>query len=526
MDEQSWPWQSRALVDIPNAITSGVRRICLVSPTGMGKTHIICKLVEDDLRHGRRVTVLANRKALIDQLRWVFTGSGIEHGVRASQFEPQLERQVQISSIQTEHSRVIKSDRWAIHNADRVYCDEQHLQKSEMAQEYQRRFLEKPGSVWIGSTATPIDIASMCDVMIEAGTKSEGRAFGALVPGIHKSISEPDMRGYKRQVKTGEYTEGDVTKAIMSPNVFGLVYESWKRYNPDGKPTILFGPSVAGAMFFAEKFLGKGVKCAHIDGQKCWINGEEYETTSRLRQQIFDGLRRGDISLITNRHVLREAVDLPCLEVGIFATVMGSLASWLQSTGRLLRASKSTGKTRALVLDHGGMWHRLGSFNADRLWNMNQSDLEIQEDRNQKLRDGVDPEPIRCPQCGTVRAKGGMCPECGFKSDRRTRLVVQQNGELVEVEGDIFIPRRVRLESDTAKNWKNVFWACRKSGKTFKQALGWFYQKHGYWPPMDLPLMPLHPIDQRLYIQDVPFNRLVPDKPKVNEPGLFTGDLQ
>src|SRR5207302_733945 len=120
--------------------------------------------------------------------------------------------------------------------------------------------------------------------------------------------------------------------------LIGRVWEWFEKINPEHKPTILFAPSVQGSLWFAEQFIKKGVPAAHIDGEEVFVDGQVYRTGKSVREDVLGRSRDGRIGVLCNRFVLREGIDAPWLCHGIFATVFGSLQSYLQSGGRLLRA--------------------------------------------------------------------------------------------------------------------------------------------------------------------------------------------
>lgn len=220
-----------------------------------------------------------------------------------------------------------------------------------------------------------------------------------------------------------------------------------------------------------------------------------------------DGSRAGEIKVVCNRFVLREGIDMPWVEHGILATVFGSLQTHLQSGGRLLRACP--GKARATVQDHGGNWWRHGSLNADREWDLCLTPAMCAGVREDRFREKKDREPCRCPGCGLVLA-GLSCPGCGFKIDprKKSRPVVQHDGELRDVEGDVYQPRRERFEPDTTKLWQSMYYRAKNGGMTFRQAAGLFAHEHRYHPPRDLPLMPQDPRDWYRQVSDVPRDQL------------------
>lgn len=128
------------------------------------------------------------------------------------------------------------------------------------------------------------------------------------------------------------------------------------------------------------------------------------------------------------------------------------------------------------------------------------------------MRAKKEPEPITCPRCHAVRLSGPECFACGFRHTTKSRMVIQQNGRLVRMDGDIYRERPVSNTPQVEKDWKSVYYRLRNSKRdfTFKQALGLFAKEHhGQYPPRDLPLMPLSDQDWYRRIKDVPYSDLV-----------------
>ena len=61
------PYQQEAKTAVQAEWAQGRRRTLLVLPTGCGKTIVFSKLIEDCVRDGERVLVLAHRGELLDQ---------------------------------------------------------------------------------------------------------------------------------------------------------------------------------------------------------------------------------------------------------------------------------------------------------------------------------------------------------------------------------------------------------------------------------------------------------------------------
>jgi superfamily II DNA or RNA helicase len=509
-----WPPQRKLLNGILDAMGRGRGRICATLPTGGGKTWVICELVKRFLAMGKRTSTYTNRRLLIDQLVKNFDAAEIDHGVRAAKVVPNLDAPCQISSIQTEHSRCVKRDRWTMHDADLVIVDEAHLFNNKVAKEIIDRHAEM-GAVVVLFTATPFDLGTMAEELVSGGVMSDLRACGAVVPALHYAPDEPDLRFIGKQYIDEDLTEKQNRKAIMTEGIFGRVFDHWKRLNPEQKPTILFAPGVAESVWFAEQFHAQGVPSAHIDGEEVWVNGEFKRSSPEARGDVLDGSRTGTIRILCNRFVLREGIDCPWLAYGILATVFGSLQSYLQSGGRLLRAFH--GLASVTIQDHGGNWHRHGSLNANRHWELGDTGRVVSGARTERFRAGLPEsadrpprEPVRCPQCSLIL--GSWRCLCGFTIDprRKSRPVIQADGSLIEMPGDIFIPRKTSRRPNTEALWTKAYFQARnsKTRQTFAQALAYFFHQHHYYPPLDLPRMPKDPGDLARAVADVEKERL------------------
>lgn len=508
------PHQERTHAAIIAAIQAGEQRICVTAPTGAGKSLNQRMLLDWATEQGWQSQLLTNRKALLEQTTLGLAAHGIEHGIRASGYVCDFDQAIQLSSIQTEHRRVAETGIWQPHLAKLGIIDEGHQETQKRAETYINSVVERGGHV-VCFSATPTGIGHLYTKLIVGSTNSELREAGLLVKCLHYAPDEPDMRSFKPNTKTGEYTENDVVKAIMTPTVFGRVYDHFNQLNRDKKPTILFGPDVKGSMFFAEQFERKGVKAAHVDGENVWLGGKTYPTTPELRAEIFEMSRTGEITVLANRFVCREGLDLPHLQVGIAATVFGSISSFLQSGGRLLRQWFVDGVPQldeVTWIDHGGNFWRHGSLNADREWHLEYGPRTANELRAEKLREKKEEEPICCPVCFFVRlpSAGKACPQCGHEHSKKSRMVVQTNGKLVPMYGDIFKPRKVETKPDTQKLWEQAYYRGKKSknGMNWNQIYGLFYKDHGYYPPKTLDLMPKDDLAWTRRVRDVAYTEL------------------
>lgn len=522
-----WPHQASALQAIKMHIIDGRRRILLTSPTGGGKSRIIYELMEYFLRVPRWKSIIyTNRRMLVEQIVKGLGNAGLSCGVRAAGHHEQPDSPIQVGSIQTEDSRVYKKKghlKWELFPANVVFIDEAHLQSGKEVGSMMARVKEdhyKAGAIIIEVTATPLDMDGKAEVMVVAGTNSELRECGALVPAMHYGPDEPDLRhiGLTQVTQGDDLSEpqikkimGKVEKGEANPKLkklFGRVMEWFDELNHERRPTILFAPGVAESRWFAEEFCARGIAAAHIDGEDIWTPSTgDVKAKRESRDELLEMSKDGTVKVLCNRFVLREGIDCPWLSHGIFATAFGSLQSYLQSGGRLLRSHP--GVERITIQDHGGNWWRHGSLNADRDWPLGITSRLAKGVREDGLREKNLPEPMRCPRCSAILLS--LRCVCGFVLDpkAKSRPVVQENGELVLMRGDIFKQRKTEIRDDTEALYARCFYRMKHGNKTFQQAIGLFYQENGYFPPTNLPWMPVNPEDLRRKIADVPLDRII-----------------
>ncbi len=490
-----WEPQARALKEYHAAVEAGEKAICITAPTGGGKTRLIKEIAAEAREHYRRVVIYTYRKLLTTQSSGVLDTFGVRHGIMAAGHQPALLQDVQIASIQTIESRVYQKQQWELHSADIVIFDEAHGTINPTALKIMADH-QAQGAVVIGFTATPVGLAGVYKKLIVAGTNSELRACGALLPCTTYGPDEPDLKHVKRD-KVGEYQVGGMTKAIMVQSIFGRVYEWFRKLNPDGKPTILFAPGVAESRYFVEDFRRRGVTAAHIDAK----------TPDTEREDIIGGSREGRIRVACNRFVLREGIDMPWLAHCIMATSFGALSNFLQSGGRLLRAHP--GLDEVTLQCHGGSWHSFGSLNADRTWSLGDTDKSIAKTQQQNRERGTAaPEPIRCPKCSGVRMTGAKCPFCGHQHKQSVRIVIQKDGKLTQKRGNV--TKKKKPASDDQKAWNKLYGAARYGEHprcctmTFMNIARMFHDNNGHWPS-GLDKMPSEgSLDWDRRVRDVP----------------------
>ena len=442
--------------------------------------------------------------------------------------------------MQTEMARVVAKRKKAgldgdigrrqfpLPRATLVAIDEAHLFKSARTQEVIAEHVELGADV-LGFSATPFGCGSVFDPggLIFGADVTEGRKSGLLVPAYVKSCSEMDTSQIEK-VKTsnGDWSESDIRKYCWTQAIYGYTLDALQQFNPELKPFFLFAPGVEESVGYESHFRKNGIRVAHIDAKDVVLDGKRYPSNRDVRNSILKEHREGSIKGIVNRWILREAVDAPWCECLVLATPFGSLTTFMQIVGRVLRASPSTGKTSAMILDQGGNFWRHGSPNADRhgliaeFFDDEDGNRLASESRLEGIRQEKEECPVSCPMCGSVQLamKTGLCYNCSHDlRGKNKRFVIQRDGKLMEVTGLPVKPRRQTRSPDMLQAWSAAYWASKRVGsklygRSFAQLRGMiasgsfrgYEHLRGQWIANDAPFTPKKVTDWYRSTKDIP----------------------
>ena len=500
MSNGNWPHQDIAKERIREARARGIRSVIAAAPCGAGKSRVMQQLTEEERSEGGSVRIYLHRTMLKEQLSAAFTRAGLDHGIMAAGHEYDESKPVQICMTDSVFARAIRKTRWDLGNPSLVLFDEAHLQTKNKAISIVEGGSTENGSTWdghkargafvLGMSATPVNCGSMYEELIDFGTYSEMRRVKAHLPVRVYSPSEIDCSGLKQDV------DNEYSSKLLEPRaykIFGDAYSNWRKLNPDSKPTILFAPSVPASRWFAEEWAKMGVPVGHIDGETCLlphrtstgaVHLETYDTTAETRAQVMEMSKSGEIKVLMNRFILREAIDMPWLYHGIAATVFGGIATYLQSVGRIQRYFADY--DFKILQDHGGCYWRHGSPNMDREWTLGCTNKTIAQGRATRIAKSNKPQDVEgicCPKCKVWRQYGQRCPGCGHAHAQSVRSVQMVSGELKLMRG--LVNKQKKKKAKNANQiWVSVLYAMSRSGKPCSSAVAvWQARcaKEGVW---------------------------------------------
>lgn len=468
-----WWTQEKAIAESEQAERDGFRSICITAPTGGGKRRVLTEMAKQTAIEGGKALIFSNRRIITRQTTDELARHGLDHSMIAAGYKTEECGNITVASIQTIWRRRANI---YLPPGDRVFIDEAHNKGLHwVVPEY----LNRGAKVYL-LTATPVGLTGVAEKLIVAGKNSDLFKMGKLVKCRCYSPETPGIKGVRRW-KIGKRFSEKHRKWFNEyrTEIFSNVFKELGLVNPFMMPTIIFAPGVAESRWLVDEFNARGVAAAHIDGS----------TSEKERTDIENGSRDGAIKVVSSCGVMREGADWGWLRFAVGIQAWVGLSTYIQSIGRILRAWE--GKNEAAFLDFSGAYWRHGSPNEDREWRLEDTDVTIARRRFQAFKEGKQPEPIRCPKCGTERLSGPKCL-CGYVHEKSTRLIRMGSGKLVKVMGEIALkPKPKKYTPDQI--WEQCLYACGRSGRTNAQLAGMFKGRSGGWPQDNLYPRPVRP---------------------------------
>lgn len=456
------PYQQRAVEQLD---TAGSRGPLLVAPTGSGKTVIACALLGRAVDRGQRCLFVAPRRELIAQCSRHLTQAQVSHGLllAGSEAQQNLYAPVQVASVDTLLSRLIRRKRLALPTFELLVVDEAHLSITAA----RRALLDLwPQALRIGMTATPTRrdgraLGVLYDRIVEPVSVAELVRSGYLVGGRYFSLSAPDLS--RVRTVAGDFHQGELEAAVNQPRLVGDVVAHWLKHAASRR-SVVFASGIPHSIALCEAFLRAGVAAEHVDAG----------TPQELRDATFERFRSGQTQVLTNCFLASYGFDLPELACVVLARPTQSLMLYLQMIGRGLRPAD--GKRDCLVLDHSGCVHRHGFADDERLWTLDGERALVERQKSESER--REAKLLTCPECACVFAGARLCPECGYFFAPLGKEVRTLDGELVEVGAHLKPEQQDRrgffaeLRGIAAERGFKAGWAAYK-----------YREKFGAWPP-------------------------------------------
>jgi len=335
------PYQLEAKTAIVGEWEKGNKRTLLVLPTGTGKTIVFSKLIEDCVRDGERVLVLAHRGELLEQAAdKLHQSTGLQCAVEKAE-ESSLGSwfRVVVGSVQS-LMRQKRLTRFPMDYFNSIIVDEAHHVLSDS---YQRVLSHFEGAKVLGVTATP-DRGDMRNL----GTYFQSLAYEYTLP---KAIKEGFLCPIKAQtiplkldLGAVPLAQGDFQVAALGnaldPYLDRIADEMLAAGCMDRR-TVVFLPLISTAKKFAEKLRDRCFACAEVNGE------------SKDRSEVLRRFASGDLNVICNAMLLTEGWDCPAVDCIVVLRPTKIRSLYCQMVGRGTRLAPE--KDHLLLLDF--LWH-------------------------------------------------------------------------------------------------------------------------------------------------------------------------
>ncbi|MDT2737936.1 DEAD/DEAH box helicase [Enterococcus pseudoavium] len=334
------PYQQEAREAIQQEWEDDKKRTLLVLPTGCGKTIVFSKVIEDRVKLGERVLVLAHRGELLDQASDKLQKStGLKTATeKADQTSIGSFFRVVVGSVQT-LMREKRLSQFPPNFFDTIVVDEAHHAISDG---YQRVLHHFEDANVLGVTATPDrgdmrNLGSYFESLAYEYTLPKAIKEGFLSP--IKALTIPlklDLTAVKQQA--GDFSTKDLGTAL-DPYLYQIADEMAKHCK--NRKSVVFLPLVKTSKKFRDILNDRGFNAAEVNGE------------SKDRAEILEDFENDKYNVLCNSMLLTEGWDSPAVDciVVLRPTKVRSLYS--QMVGRGTRLHE--GKTELLLLDF--LWH-------------------------------------------------------------------------------------------------------------------------------------------------------------------------
>lgn len=334
------PYQEAAKNAVKAEWQKGINKTLLVLPTGCGKTIVFCKLIEDLVKDGERVLILAHRGELLTQAAdKMQQATGLLCATEKADENCQNSwYRVVVGSVQT-MMRQKRLSAFANDYFDTIVVDEAH---HCLADSYQKVLEHFDKAKVLGVTATP-DRGDMKNL----GQYFESLAYEYTLP---KAIKEGYLTPIKAltiplkldlasvAMQSGDFKAADLDNAL-DPYLYSIADEMAEKCFD--RKTVVFLPLVKTSQKFCRILNEKGFKAAEINGN------------SKDRAALLTDFEKGKFNVLCNSMLLTEGWDCPSVDCIVVLRPTKIRSLYCQMVGRGTRLC--LGKEHLLLLDF--LWH-------------------------------------------------------------------------------------------------------------------------------------------------------------------------
>ena len=341
----------------------------IVLPTGSGKSMVIQKLVEEYHQQGKRVAVVVNRIALIEQLLSNLKSTGLRVSV--------VKAGMDLYSDTFDVVLIMEQSLNSSHNVkcDVMLRDEIHdgLRGDRFKSVYRQINPEKS----IGLTATPVDENGVClfKSYIEEATVETLIGDKYLCRPRYVVPKRSELMDYSQMATSGvDWTVNSIDMLLNTEEHNDFVVEQIMKYRGN-RPTMVFAGSIRHAEAINMALVRNGIRSGVVHSKE-----ENSDKTVRA-------FKSGRLDVIVNMSKLTTGFNHPATAMIVLVRPTKVWRLYTQIVGRGLRMSE--GKDDCIVLDlaKGLSTHGFADIPVNFMEAHDKASAEIQ--RRKRAEDGV-----------------------------------------------------------------------------------------------------------------------------------------
>jgi DNA repair protein RadD len=356
-------YQSKAIQQLYGWMKNNDGNVCMVLPTGAGKSVIIAEIMRNALQNWpeTKTLMLCHQKELLEQnaekmrQHWPGAPMGI---YSASIGRKQLGEPITFAGIQS-----IRTKAQEVGHIDLVLIDECHLVSHNDEGGYRAFMAElqaiNPALRVIGLTATPYrlghglitDAPAIFADLIEP-VSIEELVFRGYLSKLRSKVTGARLDVSKVKKRGGEYIEADLQRAVDTDDQNHAVVREVIARAEDRKAWLFFCTGVQHAQHVSYVLQKHGIFAACVTG----------DTPKAERAAILADFKAGKLRALTNANVLTTGFDYPDIDLIAMLRPTMSPSLYVQMAGRGMRPKSHT--DHCLVLDFAGVVETHGPITA------------------------------------------------------------------------------------------------------------------------------------------------------------------
>jgi superfamily II DNA or RNA helicase len=422
----------------------GVKKLCVVLPTGGGKSVLIAKLAQT---LPGRTLILTHRIEILQQnSEWLKNASLLT----AKENTLKYNADVVIAMVQTAFARIKKYGTEYLGEFDNIILDEvQILIFQKVFEKYDyKRLIGFTGTPVLNKTITttidevefvePFTLSEIFDDLVQGTDTQDLIDLGYLVQDYNIVLELPDFDKLKESASSPDgYTANSLNSVYGNSASLNILREAYQGYCL-GKKTLIFNASTKINKKVYDYFLQLGLNVKLFDTvNETSINPKTDKPYTR--KEIIEWFRSERDAVLINTNVFTTGFDVGDVECVMVNRATKSLALWIQMVGRGSRTTDVIYKDKFTVVDLGQNIHQHGIWSMRRNWD------KYFHPHGRKRKNKADMlDTWECKNCGSYNLTGEIkCTFCGEEKNAVITVGKQKklkNGTLEEV-GKMPLPK-------------------------------------------------------------------------------------